>query len=604
MKNLKKFLLLFLFLYWKNIVIGQIVDFQIGQTYFKKGEFEKAKDVFEKLVKQDKIEPELYEYYTKTLVSLKEWKQLEKYLKKKLKAEPENEILYLDYADLLIQKNEVQESEKWIKKIIDQSLISDVKTAKLIDLFLKRGNSEKATFVIGQSRALNKNNTLFGDVLSKLYQEQGKMELIIEEKLYFTESIGDLDMMKEFIQDELVTEKDQKLLENILYQKVQTNPDRVFYAEVLISYLTNQKQFFKAFVQARALDKRMQMQGQGVYYLALMARQNKDWVNASKMFEYLIKEYPKSQEYPIVKRFLVGCKEEIIKNKFPVEDAEIDDLIKIYDELAKELGVDINAFEALKSKAQLQAFYKKDLVEAEKTLQYVIDNVRYDPSFLNRCKLDLGDIQLLKRDFWEATITYQQVEKAEKDNPIGYDAKLKNAKLNYYKGDFELAEDNLGILKKATSREIANDAMELNLLIRNNIEEDTLMVALKKYAEADFLIFQNNYKEAIVQLGHVISQKNENSMIDEAMYQRAILSQKLGDVDACMKDLEAIVKDYSYESVADDAVFLMGQLLEQKYQQNDKAMAVYQKLLKEYPGSIYVVDARKRIRALRGDDFN
>ncbi len=604
MKFLKKYLLLLFVLLIVEHSYGQAADMDLVKEYFKRKEFEKAQDVLNKVLKQGKEEPEFYTYYVKTLTALRDWKDLEKFLKKKIKNEPDELRSYLDYADVLFQKNELKESETIIGKVTDLSLRSDKKTQQLVTLFLERGNIDKAAVTIKAARLMSKNNTLFGDVLSNLYKNEGKIEQMIEEKLNYAESIGDLDIVKEFIQDEIIVEKDIKILENYLYQKVQNEPEKVFHAEVLIAYLTNQKAFYKAFIQARALDKRMQQQGQGVYYLALMAKQSKDWVNASKMFEYLVKEYPKAQEYPTVKRFLVGCREELIKNKYPVAMVEIEQLIKNYEELSIELGNNINAFEALKNKAQLQAFYMKDLEAAEKTLKNVIDNVRYDPSFINRCKLDLGDIQLLKNEFWDATITYQQVEKAEKDNPIGYDAKLKNAKLNYFKGDFELAEEILGILKKATSREIANDAMELNLLIRNNIEEDINMVALKNYAKADFLIFQNDYEAAIEQLNIVIVQKKENSMIDEALYQKALLHFKLGNFEKSVIDLRTILKDYAYEPVSDDAVFLLGQILEENINEPVEAMQMYQRILKEYPGSIYVVEARKRLRKLRGDDFN
>lgn len=604
MKFIKKYLLLLLVTLIAEYSYAQVVEMNLAKEYFARKEYEKAQDVLNKLLKQGKEDPELYSYYVKTLTVLRDWKNLEKFLKKKIKNEPDDQLSYLDYADVLLQKNELKESELIIDKVTDLSLRSDIKTQQLISLFLERGNIDRAAATIKAARLLSKNNTLFGDVLSNLYKNEGKTEQMIEEKLNYAESLGDLDIVKEFIQDEITSEKDIKILENYLYQKVQNEPEKVFLAEVLIAYLINQKAFYKAFIQARALDKRMQQQGQGVYYLALMARQSKDWLNASKMFEYLLKEYPKAQEYPTVKRFLVGCREELIKNKYPVAMEDIDQLIKNYDELSVELGNNINAFEALKNKAQLLAFYKKDLVLAEKTLFIIIENARYEQAFVNRCKLDLGDIQLLKNEFWDATITYQQVEKAEKDNPIGYDAKLKNAKLNYFKGDFELAEEILGILKKATSREIANDAMELNLLIRNNIEEDTNMVALKNYAQADFLIFKNDYAAAIEQLNVVIAQKKENSMIDEALYQKAMLQFKTGNFDKSVIDLRAILKDYAYEPVSDDAVFLLGQILEENTNEPGEAMQMYQRVLKEYPGSIYVVEARKRLRKLRGDDFN
>ena len=325
-----------------------------------------------------------------------------------------------------------------------------------------------------------------------MFKATGNTAMMINENLIFAESEGNLDYFKTFIQDEVKTDKEITILEKILYDKVQKFPDSPFFTEVLIGYLVNQKQFFKAFLQARALDKRMKYEGAKVYELAFVARQNKDYTNAAKMFEYMAKEYPQNQEYPAVLRLLISCKEEAIKNVYPVDPQDIRTLISEYKKLVAELGFNQRTSEAMKNEANLYAFYLDEKDTAVAILQKAIKLGNTDPNFVSRCKLDLGDIQILNGEFWEATLTYQQVEKAEKDNPIGYDAKLRNAKLNYYKGDFELSEDILEILKKATTREIANDAMELSLLIRDNTGVDSTEAAMKCYAAAELLVFQIN----------------------------------------------------------------------------------------------------------------
>ena len=55
----------------------------------------------------------------------------------------------------------------------------------------------------------------------------------------------------------------------------------------------------------------------------------------------------------------------------------------------------------------------------------------------------------LKNEPWEATLLYSQVEKSQKEDQLGQEAKLKNAKLHYYNGDFDLAKDSLGYFEKS-----------------------------------------------------------------------------------------------------------------------------------------------------------
>ncbi len=437
-----------------------------------------------------------------------------------------------------------------------------------------------------------------------MYKGIGDTAMMINENIIYAESEGNIDNFKTFIQDQIKTDKDISTLEKVLYEKVQKFPDIPFYTEVLVGHLVNQKQFFKAFLQAKALDKRMKYDGSNVYELAFMAKQNKDYVNAAKMFEYMAKEYPKNPEYPSVRRQLISCKEEAIKNTYPIDIQDIKLLIAEYDKLLEEFGYNQRTLEVLKSKANLLAFFLDEKEAAIEVLQKAIKLSTGDLNFMSRCKLDLGDIQILKGDFWEATLTYQQVEKAEKDNPIGYDAKLRNAKLNYFKGDFELAEDILDILKKATTREIANDAMELSLLIRDNTGEDSTETAMKCYAAAELLIFQNKYTQAIDSLTKLITKYNKSGLVDEAYYKRAITSLKLNNTEAAVADLKLIVEQFPTDVLGDDATYLLAITTEEKLKDKEKAMHLYESILKNYPGSIYVVESRNRFRALRGDTIN
>jgi hypothetical protein len=65
-----------------------------------------------------------------------------------------------------------------------------------------------------------------------------------------------------------------------------------------------------------------------------------------------------------------------------------------------------------------------------------------------------------------------------------------------------------------------------------------------------------------------------------------------------------ILNNDSASVIADDALFHRAELYENKLNDKDKAMQLYQDLLVKYPGSLYVVEARKRYRSMRGDVVN
>jgi tetratricopeptide (TPR) repeat protein len=202
---------------------------------------------------------------------------------------------------------------------------------------------------------------------------------------------------------------------------------------------------------------------------------------------------------------------------------------------------------------------------------------------------------------WESTLLYSQVEKSARETPIGYEAKLKNAKLSYFKGDFALAQDHLDILKLATTREIANDAISLSLLIKDNTMLDSNEVAMQRFAEVDLLIFQNKKHRAVQTLDSMRVQFPSHSLTDEILWRAANLKMELGAFDAAIQDLEQLSAGFGFDILGDDAMYLKGIIYEEHLKDREKAMEIYNHFLTSYPGSNYAAEVRKRFRVLRGD---
>jgi len=220
---------------------------------------------------------------------------------------------------------------------------------------------------------------------------------------------------------------------------------------------------------------------------------------------------------------------------------------------------------------------------------------------VDKSKLDLGDIYLLIGEPWESTLLYSQVEKSSKETPIGYEAKLRNAKLSYYNGDFALAQSHLDILKMATTREIANDAMSLSLLIKDNTQLDTGDVVMKRFADIDLLIFQNKKVEALDSLEKLKNDAQDHPIVDEIMYRQAELNMEIGRFDVAVALLQNVVDNYGEDILGDDSLFLLGTIYEDQLNEKEKAKEIYQRFLVKYPGSNKAAEARKRFRILRGD---
>ena len=246
--------------------------------------------------------------------------------------------------------------------------------------------------------------------------------------------------------------------------------------------------------------------------------------------------------------------------------------------------------------ADIKTYQLGQSKEAIALLQNAIGNVngKQDQAQL---KLKLGDIYLHEDEMWEATLLYSQVDKSMKEEPLGHEARFKNAQLRYFIGEYEWAESQLKVLKAATSKLIANDAMTLSLIIKDNLEADTSGIELKRLARADYRIYQQRDDEALVLLDEIIANGNEVS-IPHALFRKGEMAEKRKEHESAEQLFLQIVEQYP-DSYMADAALMQAALIEQN-QLKDKGLAKqhYEKLIDEYPTSIYTAQAKKNYRKL------
>ena len=167
-----------------------------------------------------------------------------------------------------------------------------------------------------------------------------------------------------------------------------------------------------------------------------------------------------------------------------------------------------------------------------------------------------------------------------------------------------MAQEHLDILKNATTREIANDAMKLSLLIKDNTALDTTDENMKRYAYVDLLLFQNKKLEALDSLEVLKKDLATHSLYDEILMLEANVNLELGNFDRSLELLDELIEGYSYDILGDDALYMKAKILQENKKQYQEAIKTYTEFLIKYPGSIYVADARRRLRILRGDFIN
>lgn len=575
----------------------------LAEEYYKAGEFEKAANEYAKLLRTDVTWIRL-DRYINSLQKSNKVEEANKYLRKQQKSDEPNRFYYeLLLGQLATQQGDTVSASKLYTAALQASRSSINKLEKVATAFNEAGEPRWAIKSLEMAREVSKEPTAYSEDLMTLYRSTGQTERAIDEIITTSKQSDKKESVLAALQGYINT-KEEPLVEKALYTKIQQEPNELAYNELLIWYFIQKQKFSRALLQEKATDKRVKLNGSRVYDLGVLAMNNKEYKTAAEAFEYITTTYPQGQLYPFARRLVIQAREEQVKNTYPVDKTEIRKLITDYQKMLQEIGTNIKTLEALRSTANLYGNYLDSKDTALTVLDLAIDLGKTDKNFVDRCKLDKGDIYLLKGEPWESTLLYSQVEKSQKEELLGYEAKLKNAKLHYYKGNLAVAKDLLDVLKLATSREIANDAEQLSLLIVDNTGMDSTEAAMKEYASIDLLLFQNKTDEAIDALKGMWTRYKDHTLADEILWLRANTYMKQGKNTEALEDLKQITTAFPNDILGDDALFTQAKIYEERLKDKTAAMDAYQKVLTQYPGSIYGAESRKRYRALRGDTLN
>lgn len=576
-------------------------EIQIANEYNAKGEKAKALEAYQLLIKNPLNIQAVHANYFGLLLGLGKYNQAQDYLEKLIRRE--NRLTYkLDLGILLIKSGDIPKGEKQFKTLFKENAEDVYKLKLAADHLASYNLLEYATDALLHARASSPNPSIFALELANLYRMQGKREQMVGEYLnYITQTPTNSAYVKNILQVLLTKPEEFKTLEDVLYQKVQQNQQSEVYADLLVWVNVQQKNFYGAFIQARAYDKRFKKEQSKTLETGQIALSNQDYENAIKCFSFVIKEFANTENYLPAQLALIKAREAKVKRAYPVNRDSVRYLISEYEHFHQRYPNQNSADEAELSAAILHAYYLSEMDSAIIVLNRLIATPKVSSQIVAQSKISLGDIYLLKGEPWESTLLYSQVEKSQHEAPLGYEAKLKNAKLWYFNGDFKLAQEHLDILKQATSREIANDAMELSMRIKENTTFDTTGSALKEYAAIELLIYQNKLDEALLKLENFASAKNSPTITDDIYWLEANLLMKKGKAEGALEKLKKIVSEFPDDILADDAYFLEGDIYEHQLKNKEKAMEVYRDFLTKFPGSVYVAEARKRFRTLRGD---
>jgi len=581
----------------------QNVDDALAYQYYQQGQYQEAAVLLEKLFNRTKSDS-YFEMYLNSLLKLKKFDDAEKTVKKLIRQDTKNLQYSIALARIYQEKGQTEVANKMYLQAVNNLPADEFKIREVANYFYNFLNYDLAIATFLQGRKILNNNKLFSYEVLSIYRFKKDKNMLIQEYINVLPEMPQmLPQAESVLASVFESNADYQILQGALLKKIQKEPETEVYTQLLIWQYLQQQDYEMALRQLIAQDKRLKTDGAILFNTANTFLANQAYPTAIKAFEYLVTKGKENQFYLPAKIALINTRYElVVAGKY--DQKAVSDLAAEYQGILDEYGKTPQTVFALKKWANLQAYYLNNLDKAEKGLETALTIPGIAASEIGQIKLDLGDIYILTQQPWEAILVYEQVAKDFDNQAIGNEARYRTAKLSFYQGNFAYAKSQADVLKVATSQLIANDALNLSLLISDNTQSTVDSNALKMYADAEMLQFRNLPAKALVKLDSIAIAFPGNGLADAILMTKSKIYLKLNEPDQAIAALKAIIEKQNSSSIwADDALFTLADIYEKNGKDTEQAKVLYQKLINDYPGSMFSTEARKRFRKLRGDNI-
>ncbi len=575
---------------------------QLAAQYFANQEYDKASDLLEDLCKKQPENIYFYENLLQCYIQLKDYKAGEKLVDKRINKYEQNYVYLVDKGYILQFQGKNTEKDKIFEKIVNTKFLNESEVSNIFNAFMRRKYYDEALKTILNARKkLDLPYLMYNDA-AELYFIKKEIVLAVSEiiqPLVTDEFL--LKETKDLLAYSIKKNEDYDIVKKQLIKILQKQPNNIALNDLLIWCFTQQKNWEGAMIQSKAIDKRLNENGQRLIDLAWQCQDNENYKIAIECYTYVMqlgthKPYYYQAQQGILRNGLLQ-----IKQNNGTNQEELKVLENEYLSFIAANGTNWQTAQQLSELAELYIYYIHKPDEGIKYLQTAIKQAGIPPKLKAQCKLSLGDAYLMADDPWEADLLYKQVELDFNNDALGQEAKYRYARLCYYRGDFEWSQSQLDVLKSATSQLISNNAMQLWLLIQDNIGLDSTYEALTLFAKADLLLYQNRLSEATTILEEIPLKFPNHPLTDEIYFAKAQIAERQNQFKTAQEWYLKIINEYPTDILADNAIINLAKLYDFKWNDTAQAKKYYEKIILEYSNSLYIEEARKRFRILRGD---
>ena len=579
-------------------------DLELAEFYYNDGSYAQSKLYLDQIWKKNKTKM-VFDMYYDVLIALDDFDAAEKLVKSRMRGKNTRANSYVELGQLYLHFGKEEQAREAFDEAMERLQPNRNGAIGLANAFLKLNELDLALEVYTKAQELGVDNLDYQ--LVDLEGRRGNYDGMIDAamRLLHTRPTYYRNIQNSFTRNLRVLDNPELgvLLKGKLISAARNFPEDDVFTELLVWYFNQVKDFGNAFIHAKSLDLRSDEDGNRIIELAQTAARNADYGTAAKCYSYVAGKGKTNPYFFSARTQSLRMRMEPLLEAIPTDVPAIAALALEYEQTLNDLGLMAETAGIAKDLAHAQAFYLQAPDDAIATLEAVLEIPALYDRMAALCKLELGDIFIFQDNIWDASLLFSQVELDFKDDVFGHEAKFRNARISYYAGDFDWAQAQLDALKASTSKLISNDAIDLSLIITDNYAMDTISEPMWLFAQADLLSTQHRYDEARAKLDSIIAVWPGHSLADEILMTQGHMALEQGDIDTALTMFQEVVDLHFDDILADDALFELGKLYEDQLADAEAASSYFEQLLFDYPNSLHAVEARRRFRAMRGDDI-
>ena len=590
---------------------------RLAQSFEQAGEWDRATTLYESLLETGPQSFVVLEGLRRAYTELKQYDKAMGLVRKQLAGNPGDENLLSILGGLYYLAGEPRVADSiWhvvIRKDVKNSNLYRLIASQLID----HRQYDQAITIYLEGRAATKNQSLFMDELASLYVALHQFEAAAHE---FVKILRANPQQVTYVQARLssFTGRDEGRVEalKIFKDEVSRNPDEVPPRSVLAWLFMEGKQFEAALEQYRIIDQLTKANGLELFQFGQRAAQERAYVAAAKAFREVVGGKA-AQNIRVSARFgYARAIEELSAQNDTIaqvrgESPAIVGRGQTVSEIRPTYQGALALYESLvadqpNSETAMQALFRIGTIRYTRLFDLngavaAFDSVRkmaFNESLTVEATLSLAEVQTAKNDLGRAREEYGRVLRYSPD-PYRERILFRLAELDYFQARFDSSSAVLQRISRNAQNDLTNDALQLLYFIQEN--RGAGQPALTEYASADLLVRQRKYSEALALYQSLTIHYPSTTLVDDATMRSGEMQLLLSHVDDALATFRKVINDMPGSILRDKAQMRIAEVYESRVKDKQKAIEAYEEVLANFPTSLYVEEARKRIRLLRGD---